>query len=94
MITNKTHEEKTLELLLRALEFYKTIYGSLTAEDKEILDEQIGALRANLYGEEEGWRSKEAKALYDARQKEKMDALLKEIMKMVEIVPLVNRNDI
>lgn len=75
--------EKTLSILLDALSFYKAI-SLESLEDQEIIDEQIGAIRANLYGEEQGWRSKEEQIAYEARRAKEMDKLLQELIEMAK----------
>ena len=76
--------KKTLNVLLDALYFYKAIKADISLEDQEIIDEQIGALRANLYGEEQGWRSKEEQIAYEARRAKEMDKLFQELVEMAK----------
>jgi len=72
--------KEKLEVMLDALEFYKDTYLGLDYKTIEILDEQIGAIRANIYGEEYGWRSKEGKEQYHKRMLEHMKQALEEAL--------------
>lgn len=78
-------EKKKMKVLLDALTFYKDIAYAINWEELEIIDEQIGALRANLFGEENGWRSKEEQIAYEKRRAEENDKLLQELIKMAKV---------
>ena len=79
-----TYKKKKMKVLLDALTFYKDIAGAINWDELEIIDEQIGALRANLFGEENGWRSKEGQIAYEKRKVEEHEKLLQELIKMVD----------
>lgn len=78
-------EQKTMKVLLDALMFYKDINRGLDYDTIEIIDEQIGALRANLYGEENGWRSKEEQVDYEDRRSKQIAQLFQYLINMAKV---------
>lgn len=78
-------EQKTMKVLLDALIFYKDINCDLDYDTIEIIDEQIGALRANLYGEENGWRSKEEQIAYEDRRSKQTAQLFQYLINMAKV---------
>ena len=86
-------EKKKMKVLLDALTFYKDIASQINSDELEIIDEQIGALRANLFGEEHGWRDKEGQAVYEAKRAKVMETILqKAIEKTMEFKKITDNN--